>query len=124
MTRVVFCSILLLGIAVLSIASERYILSQCDEIATLLGEAAICEDFTEQVSLITEANEKWLKFHKNRLFILEKEHITDITTELERLSAEADTMCITDTFAAECETVRRLVLIFAGKQELSANNIL
>lgn len=125
MKRAYFSVILLAGLLVLAIGSFHYIAGETEKLIAkveLIEESFAAGDYGAAAGYAAEADADWREFHRHRLFIIDNQHVGEISMALTKILTLAKEE--NPDLSAECAVAKMLIQIYRDKQGLDIYNIL
>ncbi len=124
MKRIVICLFIIAALIVLGAASFYYTDSVTGSAAHTIDEIAgsfETGDFEQARSLTMTLSQRWGEYVKNDIFIVDKDHIMEITAMIARLQALAEEK--SEDLPEECAAARQMILFYREKNYPTWNNI-
>lgn len=125
MKRAVISIGIFVALVWLAVSSFLYIDHNAAELIDKMSDvlsAAEEEDFARAGVLIEDVDKHWDRFNSHRLFIIDTQHIMELTSTIARVKSLIRTE--DDDVIVECETAIRLLDLYKDKQAITFYNIL
>ncbi len=124
MKRIVICLFITAVLIIMGAASLCYTDSVTREAAdTIDSVAASFEqgDFAQAKSLTMRLSQNWENFIENHPFLIDEEHIMEITVSIARIKSLAEEE--SEDLPEECAVTRELVQLYREKNSVNLKNI-